>query len=424
VPPPQPLPPQQPETSGASTHHRPAALVGLAAALVAVLGVASLLGGGGEGDGVARLEVTGVAEVERSSGRVEVTTGSVDLHLGDRVRLVEGQGEVRLPRGVRLELRSGSGDADDSVLVVQDLPQVEAGSVLVLAGDDPARVRSAGTEVEVATGAVKVTRSLGMAVAAYDGLATLDSAGQERVVPALRQMLVPALGRPPRSPIPVTYDPGDPWDRRYLGAAMDLGERLEAMARGVTDNLAPGEGTTAAFYRQVLPGLREEPAFTQALLEPGRPPGETLVGAAIADLGVRGSFPERWRATFGFRDQGAAWGLVALDQGVNRTPLLGSVEQAVADAPLDFVARPPSAPPPVPPVEPAPTPVVPPPVVPPPEPPAEPTPPPAPQPPPPTTLPPEPIRPPGFPEPPDGLLDPVVEPGAGLVADLVGSLLG
>ena len=41
---------------------------------------------------------------------------------------------------------------------------------------------------------------LSVTVGAYRGAAELDSAGQERTVPALRQLSVASLGRPPAAP--------------------------------------------------------------------------------------------------------------------------------------------------------------------------------------------------------------------------------
>jgi hypothetical protein len=183
----------------------------------------------------------------------------------------------------------------------------------------------------------QVSRSLGMGVAAYDAEVLLDSAGQERTVPALREMRVPALGRPPQAPRPLAYDNNDPWDRRFLGSAIELGDRLEALADGYTQNLREGEGRTPGFFRLVLPGLDDEPDFDADLIDLARPPGETLIGAAITDLGRRGRFTERWHSVFAFKDAGARWGLVALDQAVSGAPLLGAIEQAVSSSPLAFV---------------------------------------------------------------------------------------
>ena len=79
----------------------------------------------------------------------------------------------------------------------------------------------------------------------------------------------------------------------------------------------------------MLPGLVDDVGFTAEVLDAKRPVGDTLMGAAIVDLGRRGAFVERWASVFEFRDAGAAWGLVALDQGVDRSPLLGAVTRAV-----------------------------------------------------------------------------------------------
>ena len=127
----------------------------------------------------------------------------------------------------------------------------------------------------------------------------------------------------------MTFSASDPWDQRYLGDAIDLGDELQARSQGFTAQLASGEGHTAGFYRQLLPALENQPAFSQSLLQPDAAPGETLVGASIAVQGKNGSFLDRWRSVFGFHDQGARWGLVALDQHVTRGPLLSEVDDAL-----------------------------------------------------------------------------------------------
>jgi hypothetical protein len=86
----------------------------------------------------------------------------------------------------------------------------------------------------------------------------------------------------------------------------------------------------------LLPQLATEPAFDDAMVDPDRSPGETLVGAVIVVLSQHGSFVDRWSSVFGFRDDGADWGLVAADQGVDRGPLLAELDGAItrATAPL------------------------------------------------------------------------------------------
>jgi hypothetical protein len=363
----------------------------------------------GPGEGEARLEVDGWAVVERQDGEREDVDDGTDLGPGDRVEVTDGVARMVLAGGARFELRSGRADAANTVLRMATVPVLEAGDLLV-ASPASTTVEAAGTTLVVDDGAAQVSRSLGMGVAAYDAAVRLDSAGQERTVPALREMRVPALGRPPQAPSPLDYDERDPWDRRFLGAAIDLGDRLEALAEGYTQNLNEGEGRTPGFFRIVLPGLERRPDFGAELLDPERPPGETLIGAAIADLGRRGSFVQRWRSVFDFKDQGARWGLVALDQDVSGTPLLGAIEQAVSSSPLAFVDATPGT-----------TPSTSPPSTGPPS-----TSPPSTSPPstsPPSTSPPS-TSPPTTEEPLTPALEPVVDPLSGVITDLVDGLLG
>lgn len=375
----------------------------------------------GPGRGEARLEVEGLAIVERTDGQQEEVDGSTDLGPGDRVEVTEGVAQMALREGTRYELRAGIDDGADSMIQMGAVPVLEAGDLLV-ATPQSSTIEAAGTTVVIEGGAAQVSRSLGMSVAAYDAVVRLDSAGQERIVPALRSMSVPALGRPPQAPRPVAYDDEDPWDRRYLGDAIALGDRLTDLATGYTNNLRPGEGRTPGFFRIVLPGLEDEPEFGPELIKLERPPGETLVGAAITDLGRGGDFVERWESVFDFRDQGAHWGLVTLDQQVSGSPLLGTIEEAIGSSPLAFVepvvAAPPApAPPPTVPGS-NPTTSVPPPTTAPPS-----TTPPSTSPP-PTTAPPRPS--PLAPIQPalEPVLPPVIDPVSGVVSGLVNGLLG
>jgi hypothetical protein len=291
----------------------------------------------GPGDGEARLEVDGEALVERADGDEETVDDDTDLDEGDRVTVTNGVAVMRLSGGTTFELRKGLGDAaaDTSVLMAQR-PVLEAGDLLVTT-PDTAKLEADGTEVDVVEGAARVTRAFGMSVSAYDADVGLDSAGVAAEVPALRRIAVPELGRPPRRVNPVDYDVQDPWDRRHLGAWMDVGADLERLSQDLTGRLPDGGGRTAAFYRLVLPGLEDEREFPDRFT-PDREPGETLIGAAITDLGEKGTFGDRWEAVFDFRDAGAEWGIVAYDQAVDADPLRGSVEEAF-NASFDEVAQ-------------------------------------------------------------------------------------
>ena len=285
-------------------------------------------------EGEADLSLSGVAQIERQDGDEVTLEGDDTLRVGDQIVLQEGTGKLRLPDGTVLELRAGRGDAQDTALVMGPKPVLEAGDLLVITEGD-VELDVAGTDIVVSEGAARLGRGVGLTAASYTAGVRLDSAEQVRDVPALRQMQVATLGQPPAQPSPLVYSPSDPWDRRFLGDAIDLGSRLGALSNGFSQSLRDGQGGTAAFFRSVLPGLAGEPELVDGLVDPDRPAGETLIGAAIADLGERGTFAERWSSVFAFRDAGAEWGLVALDQGVAGGPLIEVIEGAIATAPLD-----------------------------------------------------------------------------------------
>jgi hypothetical protein len=269
-----------------------------------------------------------------ASGRVQVATQAEDwrtssggtLRSGDKVRVLDGSARLQFPGDRTVELRPGS------AIQVGAKPVVLGGDVLVTVANEPLTVSLPATDAKVSGGSARMQRGPSAVVASYSGAVDLDSAGRTLHVPALRQAVITAAGLIPNKPAPLAYDARDGWDRRFLGDAIDLGADLLARSRGFTAQLAPTEGHTAGFYRQLIPGLDGQPAFSQTLLDDARSPGETLVGAAIAADGHTGDFTDRWNEVFRFRDEGAAWGLVALDQQVGRVPLLTDIDDAIGRA--------------------------------------------------------------------------------------------
>jgi len=318
----------------------------MSVALIAGLAVGCSSGSGSS----ARLSVTGKAEVTTSRGSAQSVDGNRTLHPGDRVKVGAGTAVIRLSGDRQVELRTGSevslppsepsggalsGASGSSGSGVQ--PSLLAGDLLVTApGAVAASVtaRVADSVVSVAGGSARLTRGSATTVASYDAQVTVASAGRSLNVPPLRQVAVPAAGLLPGKPSPLIFRAGDSWDQRFLGDAIDLGNQLVARSRGFTAQLGPGEGHTAGFYRQILPALADEPSFDGASVGADRSPGEALVGLAIAVAGTRGSFPDRVSTVFAFHDDGAAWGLVARDQGVARAPLLSGVDEAIGRGPL------------------------------------------------------------------------------------------
>lgn len=297
---------------------------GIAVGIVLVAAAVGLLatscGDVGPGPDQARLELDGTAVVTTADGaRASVTDGRT-LTFGDTVAMEEGTAVLELADGAVYELRA-RGDVGTE-LEVGAPPRLTAGDLLVRDGF-PAQVRVDAATL-TAHGALRVDAEETVATA-YAGRASVAGTGDVDSLPGLRRLVLVAGA----SPEPLTFDGTDPWDRRYLGEAVAFGDQLEALARGYTSDLPPDGGRTEGFFQSVVPALGDEREFNADLLDPERPPGETLVGAAIAVQGQEGTFRERWEAVFAFRDAGAEWGLVALDQGVSSAPVLETIELAI-----------------------------------------------------------------------------------------------
>lgn len=320
---------------------RLAALASVAAVLMVLL------------SGCNRTKVEGEGRVE-PSGRILLTRddraatidGARSLVTGDKVEVADGAATVTLPGGDVLELRPRT------VVILADGPEVRSGSVLVLAAGAPRTMRAAGSQVD-AVGATRIDVSLALRVVSYGGRAAIRSGGSTLEVPALREASVPVIGVL-RGPRPLAIDRADPWDQRFLGEAATLEPDLESRARGFTGQVAAGNASSVAYYRDLLPGLGGEPGFQQADVERlGRGPadiagqadvgrfraGDVLFGAAVAVQGRRGTFADRLAGATAFRAEGASWSLVSLDQQVpSIEALLRLVDGAVNVAPLELAS--------------------------------------------------------------------------------------
>lgn len=269
--------------------------------------------GSDRGKGEAALAVDGQVRITSRSRVSAIETDGGNVGRGDTVTVMRGTAELSFGRGRRMELRRGT------TVTVDEVPVVSHGDALLIADDTPFRAQAAGTSVVITQGVARVTRELGLEAASYRGRITISSAGRRMTVPALRRATVASLGVLPGGVEPVRLVPTDAWDRRYLGEAMEWSEQLQATSDGMTAQLVDDVAHDRAFFTNLLPELRGEPSFKGPLLDPERPPGETIVGAAIALDSRGGSFAQRWREVFAFRDDGAAWGLVAMDQRLDDT---------------------------------------------------------------------------------------------------------
>jgi hypothetical protein len=277
---------------------------------------------GGDVDDGFRLTLDGAAEV----GDRELDDGDHSIAAGETVRVVEGRATLSLPGDREIRLREGTS------LVVQAEPELLDGDAVVVAGDET-RVVAGDVEVAIGAGAARLQRGVGTTIAMYGGDAAVASAGRalDGGLPALRQVTVPAEGQLPRDPSPLVYDEDDTWDRDFLGDAISLGHDLDGLSRGFTAQLGPSATMDAELLADVLP-IEVDDRLVDA---DERSPGETLVGAAIV-VESGEEVDDGWNEVFGFREEGAEWGLVALDQQVERDPLLGTLDGAFDASPLLF----------------------------------------------------------------------------------------
>ena len=316
---------------------RPRVLLPIVAVLLVagVVTAVSVSGDPAPGTGISegRLEIQGSALVGHVGN--ERTVHSVrELTTGDTVVLTTGAARVDLPSGGYVELRR------DSRITLDHGPELMAGSLLVVPNGAPVTVESLGTLVRGTAGATRLTVNLGLQVDVLAGAADITSAGRQLEVPALRSAHVPAVGLVPGQPVALVVTADDPWDQRYLAAVIDSGAALENLSRGFTGQAGRGDGRSVAFYQSLLPGLAGQSEFDQSSVDGGRPPGETLLAAAVAMRGRRGdSFHARFADGLGFRAEGATWGLVAADQLVSSLPdLVNLVSAALGQSPQPAVA--------------------------------------------------------------------------------------
>jgi hypothetical protein len=289
----------------------------LALAVGLTLPLLSACSRGGVKAGTARITPHGVVQVAVGTKPYTTLRKATTVRDGARVLVRSGTAEVHLPRA-EVDLRVGS------EIRVGQSSEVLAGDALALGG---MTVTSAGSTA-IVSGAARISRQFAVTVASYTGWVDIRSAGTGATVPALRQVAIPSLGQV-AGVVPLQYRSNDKWDRRFLADAIDLGIELQSRSDGASAEFQ-GQGTTSGFYKLLYPQLADQPDFNASLIDPARSPGEHIVGAGIALAGSKGDFATRWREVFAFRGQGAAWGLVAADQGVVHVPgLVGRIDDAL-----------------------------------------------------------------------------------------------
>jgi hypothetical protein len=303
----------------------------IAALVVAATVAVSLRGGPAVGAGEARLVLNGArVNIALAGHAFTPATGSPTLHTGDRVRVVEGEPQLQLVKDAHADLRAGSavrmGTADGPQLTLENGDLLATGPLTV------------GT-IEATTqvlGVAKLVERSGLLAGVYKGTARVQTPdAPTATVHQYRQLAALGLGSALGTFDPLHVDDSDRWDRRYLGEVIDLDGRLDSFARGFDAQLPAGSGTTPGFYRTLVPGLENEDLPANVL--EGRSAGENLIGFTMVALDS-GPLKTRVDRIFGFRDQGARWGLVAADRGLQPSVVLNHYQEALGRAPTSSSA--------------------------------------------------------------------------------------
>jgi hypothetical protein len=273
-------------------------------------------------EGTARLEATGLVEVSVSGAPFVRASHGRTLGARDQVRVIDGSAILQLPHNSKIELRSGSavtinGAAEPEI-------GLNDGDLLVDTGRGDTLSVDGGTSLIAVAGSAKLRRGVSLAAGVYDGTARFQHNDQGLTIPQYRQAAVVGTGIMPQAPEPLSLSASDEWDRRELGPVMALDEQLTLFAHSFEAD-APAS-PAPEFYKDISPAVAQLP-ITPDLLG-GRAPGENLIGFTLVGLD-KGDFLARFQQVFGFRSQGASWGLVAADRNINATPVLNDLEEAL-----------------------------------------------------------------------------------------------
>lgn len=274
------------------------------AALIALLSTAC----NGDADGPA-----GFRAIALSGGSEYLEEGEwrrleeeADLRVGDRLRTGDrGRALVRLPGDRTVELAPSSeiqveGPVDTTLLRGSAL-----GSTRNTLG-----IALGAVTVRGATGLFRVDRAYGR-VKVYEGAATLPGSGWDGEIPALREIVV-VSGGVSRAPRPLAVNPDDIWESSIFGKAIEVGERLTRLERGLHRQFPERPNTSAVARaipgdvpaRMVRSRLRERPVSRWA---------EVAVASAVASQTGEGALDELLGGMLELRDLGASWILIAAE---------------------------------------------------------------------------------------------------------------
>lgn len=250
---------------------------------------------------------------------IEVRDQAVPLEVGDVVETARrGLADLRLADGRDIKMQPNTEIAIDSTRAVTS----EHGSVLI---DAPARtivvvdqVEASGTDAHF-----RVDSGFGSTrIGSYSGRVALTSPGQAPLqVDRLHQSTVAAgdLG----NEVPYRIDMNDPWDLDVLERVVELENELDLLAQGFT-RLLGNDRPDVAYFRALAGG--RDVSFVSRYLR--RRPIDLLIGFTIAEHAA-GPLKKAFHSAFGYRDQGATWGIAAAIMRVEPRPVVAQLEDVI-----------------------------------------------------------------------------------------------
>ncbi|HYH52039.1 MAG TPA: hypothetical protein VEG38_21035 [Acidimicrobiia bacterium] len=273
--------------------------------------------------GTARLEPSGVVEISLAGAPFVRASHGRTLRANDKVQVLDGRAVLELPDRSKVELRSGS------VLTVNGAVQPEIslndGDLLVESGKGDTVMVDGGTALIEVAGSSKLRRGVSLAAGVYEGTARVSRNDDGLTIPQYRQAAVVGTGILPPAAEPLSLAAADEWDRRMAGSVMALDEQLRLIAQAFEAEAPPDAGPDQ--FKEWMPKAASLP-ITPELLS-GRAVGENLIGLTLVALD-KGDFNARVASVFGFRAEGASWGLVAADRAINPNPVIQNLEFALA----------------------------------------------------------------------------------------------
>jgi hypothetical protein len=271
--------------------------------------------------GTARLEPNGIVEIAVGGTPFVRASHGRTLRARDQVRVIDGRAVLELPKS-KVELRAGSlltinGD-------VQPAVTLDDGDLLVEAGRGDTVIVDGGNATVAVAGSAKLRRGVSLAAGVYEGTARLARNDEGLTIPQYRQAAVVGTGILPPAAEPLNLAASDEWDRRMAGSIMALDEQLTLITQAFEADAPAGAGPDQ--FKAWMPKGAALPITPELLA--GRAVGENLIGLTLVALD-KGDFNARVASIFGFRTQGASWGLVAADRAINPNPVIEDLEFAL-----------------------------------------------------------------------------------------------